>query len=340
MQVHTDIPLKNFTTMRLGGPAKYFAEVRTKEELRALILDSKSKNIPYFIIGEGSNLIVKDSGFNGLVLRIRIPGFDVLEQDTYTSTLQIGAGEIWDDVVQKSVDMQLTGIETMSGIPGTAGATPVQNVGAYGQEIGDTLVSLEAYDTLTDSFVELKNEDCGFSYRHSIFRGEHIGRYVITNITIKLSKKLPSPPFYEGLQKYLDENNISIYTHQSIRDAVLAIRKNKLPPIGEKPSAGSFFKNAIVEDWKFKEFIANNPNAPSFNMADGSYKIPTGWLIDNAGLKGQLLHGIRVHEGNALVLVNESAQSYADLEAAREEIKATVRTKYGIEIEQEPLEIA
>ena len=339
MQIHTNISLKNFTTMRLGGPARFFAEVRSKEEVQTLYKNAKAKNIPIFVIGSGSNLIARDEGYPGLIMKIRMMGFEIIDEDEYSKTIKVGAGEDWDEVVKKTVDMQLSGVETMSGIPGTAGATPVQNVGAYGQEIADTLVSLEAYDVETDSFVELTNEQCEFSYRHSIFRGRYQGRYIITSITIRLRKLLPAPPFYEGLQNYLDKNNITIYTHQSIRDAVLAVRKNKLPPIDEKPSAGSFFKNAIVEDWKFNEVSSKFPDMPSFNMPDGSRKVPTGWLIDQAGLKGKLINGIRVHEGNTLVLVNESAQSYNDLATAREEISGVVRDKFQIIIEQEPLEI-
>lgn len=325
--------------MKLGGPAKFFAEIRSEEELKNIIKDAKVKSIPFFVIGDGSNIIARDEGFSGLILKIRIPGFEVMSEDEYSKTIKIGAGENWDEVVQKSVDMELSGIETMSGIPGTAGATPVQNVGAYGQEIADTLIELEAYDTQTDSIVTLQNEQCEFSYRHSIFRGREINRFIITSITLKLSKSLPAQPFYEGLQKYLDEKLITIYSHKNIREAVLEIRKNKLPPIDQKPSAGSFFKNAIIEDWQFNDIKSKYPNIPAFDMPDGSHKIPTGWLIDQAGLKGQLINGMRVHEGNALVLVNESAKNYSDLAAARETIINTVRDKYQIIIEQEPLEL-
>lgn len=340
MDIHTNIPLKSLTTMKLGGPAQYFAEVHTIQELHELYQDAQAKNIPVFILGGGSNVLAHDEGFPGLVLRMKIPGFEIVADDLYSTTIRVGAGEIWDDVVKRTVEMRLSGIEAMSAIPGTAGAAPVQNVGAYGQEVADTLVSLEAYDSQAHSMVTLQNTDCEFSYRHSIFRGSQQGRYVITSITLKLSKSPPAPPFYEALQKYFDEHAIAIFTQQTVRDAVIAIRSEKLPDPSVKPNTGSFFKNAIIESWQFNELKTKFPDIKAFEMGNGRIKVPTGWLIENAGLKGQLLHGMRVHDKNALVLINESATSYADLAAARDEIIGKVRDTFQIIIEQEPLEIS
>lgn len=340
MKVHTNIPLKNFTTMKLGGPARFMAEVRTAAEAQAVYENATSKNLPVFILGSGSNVIAKDEGFAGIIIRIRILGFEVVAEDINTTTLKIGAGEEWDSVVKRTVDMRLSGIEAMSMIPGTAGAAPVQNVGAYGQEIADTLVSLEAYDAQTKSFVTLQNEACGFAYRHSIFRGDEKGRYIITSITIKLSKSSPQPPFYDALQTYFDTNNIKIFTQDIVRQAVIAIRTEKLPDPKLTPNAGSFFKNAIVENWQLTELRQNYPDIKVFDMGNGTSKIPTGWLIEQTGLKGQTLHGIHVHDKNALVLINESASGYADLAAARDEVIGAVRDKFRIQIEQEPLELS
>jgi UDP-N-acetylmuramate dehydrogenase len=340
MDVHTNIALKNLTTMRLGGPARFFAEIRTPEELRAAYQNAARQQVPWFVIGDGSNLIARDEGYDGLVLRMRIPGFDVIADDLYSTTIKIGAGENWDEIVKRTVDMRLSGIEAMSAIPGTAGAAPVQNVGAYGQEIAGVLESLEAYDTTTDSFITLYNADCEFSYRHSIFRGSQQGRYIITNITLKLSKSPPAAPFYDSLQAYFDEHSITLFTHQTVRDAVIAIRTDKLPDPAVKPSAGSFFKNALVEAWQLADMQKTHPDVKSFDMGNGTYKIPTGWLIEKLGFKNQLLHGIRVNDKNCLVLINESATGYADLAAARDEIIGAVRDTFQIRIEQEPLEIA
>lgn len=339
MDIHTNISLKNYTTMKIGGAARFFAEANSVSELQNLHLNAVKQNIPLFIIGGGSNLIAHDEGYNGLVVHMQIPGFEIIADDLYHTTIKIGAGENWDDCVQKIVDMNLNGIETLSGIPGTAGAAPVQNIGAYGQEIADTLVSLEAYDTTSRSVITLTSQNCEFSYRHSIFRGSQQGRYIITSITLKLSKSPPVPPFYEGLQSYLEANFITTYTAKIIREAVLQIRADKLPDPNEKPNTGSFFKNAIIENWQVTELQKKFPDAKVYDMGDGRSKVPTGWLIDKAGLKGSLIHGMRVHDKNALVLINESARGYSDLAAARDEIIGKIRDTFQIIIEQEPLEI-
>ena len=339
MEIHTNIPLKNYTTMKLGGNARFMTEVHTPEEVATVFKNAKSQNLPVFILGGGSNVIVRDEGFNGLVVKMRIPGFEVVSDDINSSVIKIGAGEVWDSVVKRTVDMGLSGIENMSYIPGTAGAAPVQNVGAYGQEIADTLQSLEAYDSRTDSFLTLQAADCGFSYRDSIFRGKDYGRYAILSITIKLSKNTPQPPFYDSLQKYLDDNNIKMYTLETIRNAVIEVRKSKLPDPALLPNTGSFFKNAVVEKWQLDDLQTKLPDLKAFDMGNGNYKIPVGWLIEKAGLKGSIIHGIRVYDKNAMVLINESAATYANLALAREEIIGKVRDMFRIQIQQEPLEI-
>lgn len=339
MDVHINIPLKNYLTMKLGGSARFMTTVTTPEEAAAACRNATAQSIPFFILGGGSNVIAKDEGYNGLVIRNRILGFDVVEENDSSTTFKIGAGEHWDEVVAKTVAMGLSGIEAMSAIPGTIGAAPVQNVGAYGQEIADTLLSLEAYDAKENRFVLLSNTDCGFSYRHSIFRGEHTGRYFIINVTLKLYKSAPEPPFYAAVQQYFDEHSVTLYTPAAIRDAVIAIRTEKLPDPTVRPNTGSFFKNAIIDTWQLDELRKEWPDIPSYDLGNKQVKVPTGWLIEHSGLKGKVLHGMKVHDKNALVLINESATSYGDLAAARSEITATVRDTFRIHIEQEPLEI-
>lgn len=339
MDIHTNIPLKNFTTMKLGGPARFMVDVRTTDELVTVYRNARSKNLPIFILGGGSNVIAKDEGFPGLVIRIRIPGFETINDDVSTTTIKVGAGESWDQTVKRTVDMRLSGMEALSMIPGTVGGAPVQNIGAYGQEVSETITSLEAYDSKTDTMVTLTNEQCKFSYRNSIFRSTETGRYIITSVTFKLYKSAPQPPFYDALQAYFDQHGITMFTQQIIRDAVIAIRSEKLPDPSTTPNTGSFFKNAIIEDWQLAELTTKYPDIKTYEMGDGRIKVPTGWLIEKVGLKGQLLHGIRVHDKNALVLINESASGYADLAAARDEIIGKVRDTFRIQIEQEPLEI-
>lgn len=339
MDVHTNIPLKNYLTMKLGGPARFMTTATTADELATACRNATKQGVPFFILGGGSNVVARDEGFGGIVVRNRILGFEIVADDASSTTIKIGAGENWDEIVEKTVSMGLSGIEAMSAIPGTAGAAPVQNVGAYGQEIADTLVSLEAYDSHEDRFVVLQNADCGFAYRHSMFRGDQAGRYGIVSTTLRLYKAAPQPPFYEALQRYLDDNNVTLFTPKVIRDAVTAIRADKLPDPKMLPNTGSFFKNAIIETWQLADLQKEWPTMPSYDLGDKRVKIPTGWLIEQTGLKGQVLHGMKIHDKNALVLINESAQSYSDLAAARSEIIAKVRDTFRIQIEQEPLEM-
>ena len=235
--------------------------------------------------------------------------------------------------------MNLSGIEAMSIIPGTCGAAPVQNIGAYGQEIADTLIEVEAFNTDSGEIETIAAKDCEFKYRSSIFRDKLPGKYIILSITLRLSKSKPKPPFYASLQKYLDNEHITDYNVSDIRQAVIQIRQTKLPDPAKQPNSGSFFKNAIVTKQKLEQLLANYPNAPYYDMGNNQYKVPTGWLIDNCNLKGKLIKGMRINPANALVLINESASGYKDLAAARTEITATVYDKFGIKIEQEPLEI-
>jgi UDP-N-acetylmuramate dehydrogenase len=340
MDIHTHIPIKNFTTMKIGGPARFMAEIRTVDELMQIYHNAKSQNLPVTVIGGGSNLIATDEGYDGVIAHMRIAGFEKISEDDTSVTIKAGGGESWDSVVAKSVEMGLSGIEAMSGIPGTAGASPIQNIGAYGQEISDTLVSVEAYDQQTDSMITLTSEQCEMAYRDSIFKSHQKHRYAIAYITLKLSRNLPQPPFYDSLQQYLDEHSITTYTPKNIRQAVLAIRGSKLPDPKTTPNSGSFFKNAIIEDWQANSIKTVYPDAPLYEMEGKKFKIPTGWMIETAGFKGKSLHGIKVHEGNALVLINHTGTaSYADLKAARDEIVAKVRDMFGVIIEQEPVEI-
>ena len=339
MDIHTNIPLKNYTTMKLGGNARFMTDVHSEAEVAEICQNAKKQNLSIFILGGGSNLVVGDSGFNGIVIRNRIMGFNVIDEDDSSKTIEVGGGEIWDDVVKKTVDLNLSGIEAMSLVPGTAGAAPVQNMGAYGQETADTLISLKAYDMNENKMVELSNQDCNFSYRNSIFKSSQKGRYFITSIKIKLSKYAPAPPFYESLQKYFDEHDIKIFTVQIIRDAVIELRKSKLPDPKYMPSAGSFFKNALVEKWQLDNLRQKYPDIPSYEMAGNKFKIPTGWLIEQAGLKGQLINGVRIFDKNALVLVNESAKTSQDLFDARDEIISKIYEKFGVQVEQEPIQL-
>jgi len=339
MHIQTDVSLKHYSTMRLGGLANALVEVQSKEDLLAALQWAKERQLPHLMLGGGSNVIFSN-GFPGLVIVNKLQGFQVLHKEHNEVIVQIGAGENWDTIVGRTVEMGLSGIEKLSLIPGTAGATPVQNVGAYGAEIADTFVKLEAYDLAEQQFVTLNKEDCQFSYRNSIFKSPKHRRYIITSLTLRLSTKPPEPPFYDTLQKYLDKQRVRIYTPQIIRDAVIAIRASKLPDPKYLPNIGSFFKNPIISEAEAVALRHQYPDVPSFAASKDRVKIAAGWLIDTAGLKGYTSHGMRVYEKNALVFVNDSANSFEDLAAFKQEIIDTVHQKFGIVLEQEPELIA
>lgn len=325
--------------MHIGGNARFMTDVHSAAEVQTTLRNALQHGLKYYILGGGSNVLVPDEGFDGIVIRNRILGFEIISEEPGAVTIRVGAGESWDATVARTVEKHLSGIECLSGIPGSVGAAPVQNIGAYGQEISSTLVSLDAYSIPDDRIVSLSNEDCNFSYRDSMFKQEGRGRYVILSVTLRLYRDAPQPPFYKQVQEYLDSANITAYTPEILRQTVLAIRTDKLPDPAQHPNSGSFFKNAIVEEWQLNDIRTTYPDVPSYNMPDGKVKIPTGWLIEQTGLKNQVLHGVRVHDKNALVLINESATSYADIAAARDEIIGAVRDKFRIMIEQEPLEM-
>lgn len=339
LQFHEHVSLAPYLTMRLGGTTHAMVDVSSRDDITTVCNHAEDKGLPIFVIGGGSNTLAHDEEYGGIIVRNRLLGFEVVSEDDTSVIITVGAGEILDDVIARCVDMKLSGIEALSAIPGTAGAAPVQNVGAYGQEIADTLVSLEAYDRQARQFVTLQAADCEFSYRHSIFRGRNAGQYIISSITLQLSKQAPRPPFYQAVQNYLTEHNINQPTPHDIRQAVTTIRAHKLPDPAKLPNTGSFFKNAIVDKTTFSTIQQEYPTVPHYIMSDGQIKIPSGWLIEQTGLKGSLLHGMKVHDKNAVVLINHSARSYNDIVAARNEIIAAVRQKFGITIVQEPLEI-
>jgi UDP-N-acetylmuramate dehydrogenase len=226
-------------------------------------------------------------------------------------------GEYWDNVVEYACNKGLTGIEALSKIPGLAGAAPVQNIGAYGQEIADTLVEIDVYDTTEKSFKTLKKAELEFSYRKSILNSTAKGRYFVISITLLLKSGKMQQPFYKSLEKFLDDNGITDFSPKNIRAAVSAIRADKLPDPMEIASAGSFFKNVYVSDEDADKY--ESKGYPVYRGKDGN-KINSGWLIEQAGLKGQIFHGFKVSEKAALVLINESATSYEDLVKARSEI--------------------
>lgn len=338
MDVLKNVDLRLYSTMRLGGKAKCLAQAHSKDDIAELALWAQNRKLPIITIGEGSNIIWRDEGFPGLVVVNRIIGIEVLEEKPNHTTIKIGAGEVWDKVVEWAVKKHLTGIEFLSLIPGYVGAAPVQNIGAYGAEIKDTFLELEAFDIMNGDFVRLKAADCYFTYRSSRFKKADHGRFLITSITLKLANDNPVPPFYESLQRYLTEHGITKYTPKSIREAVVAIRNSKMPDPKKVANNGSFFTNPIVGKSKFHKLTEQYPDLKAWQHDGGKFKISAGWLVEEAGFKG--VHdkktGMATWKNQALVLVNENARKTKDLLEFKQKITDKVQEMFGISLEQEP----
>jgi UDP-N-acetylmuramate dehydrogenase len=339
MNPQQNVSLAGYSTMGLGGQAAYLIEIRDRAEVPQAVAWAKERQLPLLMIGGGSNIVWRDENFPGLVIVNKMSRFESFEEDETNVYLTVGAGEKWDSVVERSVQAGLTGIEALSLIPGTAGATPVQNVGAYGQDISQTLVSVEAFDTQTGEFTTIPASDCAFGYRTSRFKTTDRHRFLITAITLHLTRGNPQPPFYRAVQSYFDEHEIRTYTPATLREAVLAIRNAKLPDPEVVHNTGSFFANPIVDEGVLTQLRDSYPTIPSWETDQpGKTKIPAAWLLDQAGLKG--IHdqqtGMATWPTQPLVLVNEAAKSTADLLTFKSKIIELVQRKFSITLEQEP----
>lgn len=324
--------------MRLGGKAAHLSDINNRNEIAEALEWAEQHKLPIVMIGEGSNIVWTDKGFSGLVLVNKIIGFELFEEDAENGYLTVGGGEHWDSVVGRVVKDGWHGIETLSLIPGTVGATPVQNVGAYGGEIADVLVSVEAYDRQKKMFVTIPNTDCGFGYRTSRFKTSDHERFFITGVTLHLTKTNPLPPFYPAVQTYLAQHHITSYTPQSIRDAVIAIRQAKLPDPAVVANNGSFFANPIVDEDKLDELKVEYPNIKHWVTRSGQIKLSAAWLVEQTGFKG--IHdadtGMATSDKQALVIINEHAEHTSQLLAFRNNIQSAIKQKFGIDLEQEP----
>lgn len=338
MFIQDNVPLQAYSTMRLGGRAAYLSEVNEHGDVSQLVAWAKERQLPILMIGDGSNIVWRDEGFPGLILVNRLMGFETTNSDENTMYFTIGAGENWDSVVERSVNMGYNGIAELSLIPGTAGATPVQNVGAYGREISETLVTLEAYDLQAGQFITMPASDCAFGYRTSRFKTADRGRFLITSITLLLTKYKPRPPFYDAVQQYFNEHRITDPTVKDIREAVVAIRSAKLPDIKTVANNGSFFANPVVDQAQFSELLANYPQIRYWHTEDNQTKLSAAWLIEQTGFKEahDQETGMATWPGQPLVLVNEHAHSTADLLRFKQKIVDAVQTKFGITLQQEP----
>jgi UDP-N-acetylmuramate dehydrogenase len=338
MKFLPDVSLASYSTMRLGGKAAFVTEIHDRRELTEALAWAEERKLPVIMIGGGSNIIWRDEGFKGLLLVNKVMRYEVFDEDGANYSVTIGAGENWDNAVARMVEAGLSGTEALSLIPGTAGATPIQNVGAYGQEIANTLVSVEAYDTTTKNFVTIPNTDCAFGYRTSRFKTTDKGRFFITAITLHLSRANLQPPFYADLQTYCTEHKITEFTPQLARAAVIEIRSRKLPDPARVANSGSFLANPVVDNGTFEQLLANYSNIQHWRVDDSHVKLAAGWLSEQAGFKDY--HdpetGMATWQTHALVLVNEHAKSTADLLKFKQKLVSAVQTKFGVTLVQEP----
>lgn len=338
MKIMHDVPLALYSTMRLGGKASSVVHVRTKKELLDAVEWAEKRSVPVLMIGVGSNIVWRDEGFDGLVIVNEFPGYEVIAENDQNYHIRIGAGENWDSVVARSVADKASGIEALSLIPGSAGATPVQNVGAYGQEISQTLFSVEVYDNDSKTFLVLSNEECSFSYRNSLFKSSQKGRYFIISLDLHLTKTHLKPPLYQSLQDYLNENDITDYSPHTIRQAVSAIRSAKLPDPAVVANNGSFFANPIIDKEAFTKLRLVHPTIKHWPTKNGKQKLAAAWLIEKSGFKDfhDRTTGIGTWPKQPLILVNEKAKTTADLLSFKKKIVDAVKENFGVTLIQEP----
>jgi UDP-N-acetylmuramate dehydrogenase len=340
MDIKEKIPLSKYTTFRMGGEVAFFAELSSVEDLSQFADFAQNKKLPLFIIGGGSNVIFQSDTVPLCVGRIQIRGFELVSETPDSVQIRVGAGEVWDKIVAKTVSLGLSGMEALSAIPGSVGATPVQNVGAYGQEIADTLVSLEAFDLEEKKLKVISKKECGFTYRDSKFKHEWSGRYIITSLTFKLSKTEPSVPEYPGVAEYFGQKNIAKPTLKEIREAIIDIRRVKLPDPKEIASCGSFFKNPFVTADHLAVLKERYPSLIAYPATPNMYKLAAGRLLDVLGFKGKRFGRIEVYAENALVLTNLGGASKGELHEAIEYIKERVEEAFEVELEVEPMLVA
>jgi UDP-N-acetylmuramate dehydrogenase len=340
MNILKDINLKELSTFKVNEKAKYFADITTEGEIQELINTKEFKENKRYILGRGANTLFKED-FDGLVIKISIKGKEILSEDNTAVLLKVGAGEDWTELVEYTVNNGWSGIESLVLIPGTAGAAPVQNIGAYGQEISNVFEYLEAVN-LSNGQKEIFNKtECNFGYRSSIFKEEDKGKYIITAIVIKLQKTddniyLSSFPQYKSLEAELQKNGNEPYTLRDIYNAVVNIRKKKLPSIEEYGSAGSFFTNPVITGEQLTKIQHTFPDIPYFETgSNNSFKIPTGWVLEQLGWKGKREGDVGTWPDHALIVVNYGDVSGKKVIAFTDKIADDFLKKTGIPLTPE-----
>jgi UDP-N-acetylmuramate dehydrogenase len=344
MTIQEHIPLAPLTTLQVGGPARYLVEAANEDDVQEAAAFAHAKALPLFVLGGGSNLLVADSGWPGVVLKIAIGGITQQEKDGAVR-FDAGAGVDWDQFVAQAVARDCAGVECLSGIPGSVGGTPVQNVGAYGQEVSETIESVRALDLKANRVVVLPEEACGFRYRTSIFNTTEPGRYVILRVTFRLSQDGTPSLKYADLQKHFAATG-SPPSLAQVRAGVRQIRQSKgmliVPGDAESRSAGSFFKNPVLSEAQFHDLASRAElkglKIPSYPALDEQRKVSAAWLVEHSGFaKGFTLGAAGISRKHALALINTGSATAADIVRLKEKIQQGVEEAWGIALQPEPV---
>lgn len=323
--------LKNLNSFGIDVHSAYYYRLEDLSGLNELINEINGRKINYMILGEGSNVLFT-SDFDGLIIHNCLKGIETIFEDSAHIAIKASAGENWDNFVAKIVDMGYGGLENLSFIPGSVGASPVQNIGAYGTEVKDRILELEGYSLPEHSFHILRNEECKFSYRDSIFKREKKNRFLITAVTFLLDKEPVFNLKYGNLAELFRKK--AVQTLETLRETVIDIRRSKLPDISEYASAGSFFKNPQISGDKFEMLKELYPDIPGY-FTDSNVKVPAAWLIEKAGWKGVMEGRVGTWPSQALVIVNYGKAGGKDVFLFSEKIRMSVQEKFGIELERE-----
>lgn len=334
MKIYEDFKLLKYNTFGVESNSKYYIEISSEEALRNVSKLNHFKKNPVLILGGGSNILFTKN-FDGLVISNKIRGREIIFQDSDYVHLKVGAGENWHDLVMYCVNKGWGGIENLSLIPGNTGTAPMQNIGAYGVEIKETFLELEAFEIKTGKTIKFLKSDCHFEYRESIFKNEKKNEYVILNITLKLNKKPEINISYGDVIKILENNNIKNPTIKDVSNAIISIRKLKLPDPNKIGNCGSFFKNPIVEKNQLKIIQKKYPNIVYYKINESKVKIAAGWLIEKAGWKGKTFNNYGVHKNQALVLVNYGNAKGSEIYELSEKIIVDIYQKFQISLERE-----
>ena len=328
--------LKAFNTFAIDANARYFVPARSDEELRAALGAKEFRGLPRLILGGGSNLLLTRD-FDGVVIHIELMGRSVLRRDEDATYVQACAGENWHQFVLWTLDQGLAGLENLSLIPGTVGACPIQNIGAYGVEMEEVFEELATIEVASGDEQRFDRAACRFAYRDSIFKHEGKDRFVITRVVFRLPHKSPARLQYGELRAELAHMGVSNPTPRQVSDAVCNIRRRKLPDPAQIGNAGSFFKNPIVERSVFNRLHAAHPALPHYAAAEGRVKLPAAWLIEQAGWKGKTVGRAGVHAQHALVLVNRGDAQGDEIKALAEAIRQSVQDKFAVQLQPEPI---